>query len=422
MCSMPGGVMLNLVPDLERLLDDLHTLAEFRHPNLPGITRRFPSDAYHQSRAWLRERMQACGLDTSQDAAGNLFGLHAGLEPLAPILIGSHTDTVQAGGRYDGALGVLGALEVVRCLDAAGVALRHPLVVADFLAEEANDFGISCVGSRAVAGGLRPEWLERRLGDLSLAAAIAQIGGQPERLADAACLPGTFAACLELHIEQGPVLEVQGVSLGVVSGIVGIMRGNFILRGRADHAGTTPMQLRHDAFAAAAELTLALEQLARAEPGAVATVGRLELSPNQSNVVPDEVRLVAEARHLDAAVLARLWAAFTDRAHAICATRGIALETTAVTDAAPVQVPVWMQDMLLACCRQIDPRAIMLPSGAGHDAGHLARIAPAGMIFVPSVGGRSHCPEEATLPEHLRAGVAALALAVVALDGRLPHA
>jgi N-carbamoyl-L-amino-acid hydrolase len=406
-------------PDLERLLADLADLAGYVEPDTPGWTRRFPSAAYLAGRQWLRRCMEQAGLETAIDAAGNLFGRRPGAADLPPIIIGSHTDTVLGGGRYDGALGVLGAIEAARAIAEAGIALRHPLVVADFLAEEANDFGVSCVGSRALANGLPDEWLARTYGGITLAAAIAAVGGRPEELATPLLQPGDIAACLELHIEQGPVLLARGAALGAVSGIVGIRRGVFDLHGQPDHAGTAPMNLRRDALAAAAALVLAVERLCRSEPGSVGTVGRLTVQPNQSNVVPGGVNLFAEVRSLDVAQIERIWEQLLAEASAACAERGVTLTITAQTDAEPATPPPWLLAEVLGVCRALDPAADTIPSGAGHDTMHLAQFAPAAMIFVPSIGGRSHCPEEETAPEHLALGVAALARAVVAVDARL---
>lgn len=397
---------------LHDLLARLRTIVE---PDTPGTTRRFPSPEYLRGRAWIRAQMEQIGLEVAVDAAGNMFGRRpgqaGGAAELPPIVVGSHSDTVFAGGHLDGALGVLAALEAARTLPP----LRHPLVVADYLAEEANDFGISCVGSRALAGTFQTAWLERTAHGQTLGQAIAEAGGRPQEIGSARLAPGSLHAALELHIEQGPVLEGQGVSLAVVSGIVGIIRGAFTLRGRADHAGTAPMGQRLDALAAAAELISTLESICRQTEGAVGTVGRVEVSPNQSNVVADQVSLVAEARHLDAGVLERLWESFREQADQTCRRRGIGLELVSLTRTPPACPPDWLLDTVLRACREVDPRTLLLPSGAGHDTGHLATHG-AIMVFVPSIGGRSHSPEEDTRPEDLEAGLAAIRRSILALD------
>ena len=394
---------------LHSLLADLRKIVE---PNTPGTTRRFPTAEYLQGRQWVRRRMEEAGLEVSLDAAGNMFGRREGTEAgLLPIMVGSHSDTVYAGGHLDGALGVTVALEAARTLGP----LRHPLVVVDYLAEEANDFGISCVGSRALAGTFQQAWLARPAHGTTLGQAIEQAGGRPEAIASAQLPPGSLHAALELHIEQGPVLESSDISLAVVSGIVGITRGTFVLRGQADHAGTAPMGLRRDALAAAAQLVLLVEDICRSTEGAVGTVGRLEVEPNQSNVVPDKVTMIAEVRHLEEAALAQLWEDFQQRAAEICGKRGIGFEMVSLTRTPPARPPQWLLEAVLDACREVDPKTLVLQSGAGHDTGHICAQG-AIMLFVPSIGGRSHCPEEDTHPHHLDAGLEAIKASILALD------
>ncbi len=394
------------------LHDLLTELRAFVEPSTPGTTRRFPSTAYLQGRAWIRRQMEQAGLTVSLDAAGNMFGRREGSEPdLPPIMVGSHSDTVFAGGHLDGALGVMVALEVARTLPP----LLHPLVVVDYLAEEANDFGISCLGSRALAGTFQQAWLSRPAHGTTLGEAMREAGGRPEEI-DSARLPlGSIHAALELHIEQGPLLESKGVSLAVVSGIVGIVRGTFELRGRADHAGTAPMALRRDALAAAAQLVGLLETTCLATGGAVGTVGRLEVSPNQSNVVPDLITMTAEVRHLEETVLERLWDTFLLQAEKVCGQRGIGFEMVSLTRTPPARPPRWLLEIVEGACKKVDPLAIVMPSGAGHDTGHISDHG-AIMIFVPSINGRSHCPEEDTHPHHLDAGLLAIKESILALD------
>ncbi|HEY3229614.1 MAG TPA: Zn-dependent hydrolase, partial [Roseiflexaceae bacterium] len=273
--------------DTARLLDDLETLATFTEPGTEGWTRRAFSPAFVAGRAWLAERMREAGLNAVVDAAGNLIGRRAGEAVRPTLMIGSHTDTVPGAGRFDGMLGVLAGIAVARALDGHGAQSRHPLEIVDFLAEEPTPFGVSCIGSMGMAGALDHALLDRRDEDgRTLAAALEAVGGRPDASATAARHAGEIAAYLELHIEQGRVLEQAGAPLGAVRGIVGIRRAALRLAGRPDHAGTTPMALRHDALAAAAETVLAVERIARTTGDAVATVGALRVSPNQENVVP----------------------------------------------------------------------------------------------------------------------------------------
>ncbi len=402
----------------QRLMDDLASLAQCTEPNTPGWTRRFPSDAYFRGRQWLRSQMEAAGLTTRLDAVGNLFARRAGTQPLLPIHSGSHSDTVMGGGRYDGTLGVLGALEAARAIREAGIQLRHPLVVADYLAEEATDYGIACMGSLAMAtNDFKPEWLTREVNGVTLRQAIADMGGQPDQLGRAWFHPGEIAASLELHIEQGPVLEARGVQLAAVSGIVGIRRAIFELYGKANHAGATPMDLRRDAMAAAARIICAIEDIARAHPGTVGTVGKLLVEPNQANVIAGKITIIPEMRSLQMAEVDGMWAEMLDIAQIACSERKVELKILSETRMDAVIPPTWLHELVLQVCRRHDPQAIVTPSGAGHDTNYVALLAPAAMIFVPSVDGRSHAPEEFTPPADLARGVQALAEAIVAVDG-----
>lgn len=403
----------------QRLLDDLMALATFTEPNTPGWTRRFPSEAYLGARQWLRRKMEAEGLSTRLDEAANLIGRLEGREQLPPIYTGSHTDTVMGAGRFDGMLGVMGPLEAVRALREAGITLRHPLCVVDYFAEEANDYAIACLGSLAIVGQFNREWLKRHVHGLTLEHAIMEAGGLPEQLGPPLLKPGEVAAHLELHIEQGPILDQHAVTLGAVDGIFGIRRARIILRGKENHAGTWPMNMRHDALAAAGQMITALEALCRTEPKSVGTIGKLDVSPNQGNVIPGQVMLIAEIRHLDMPTLDRLWETFLAQAQAACHERGVTLDVLTETRMDSVVAPRWLHEIVLNVCRRIDPRTMVVSSGAGHDSSYMALIAPAAMLFVPSIDGRSHSPEENTLPEHLARGVQALAEVLVEVDKTL---
>ena len=413
--------MATIVPDARRLQTDWERLSEFRDPGQAGWTRRPFTPEYRAARVWLAGRMGEAGLATRVDAAGNLVGRREGRRPdLPPVLIGSHLDTVAGGGRFDGIVGVLGALEVARCLAAAGIELEHPLEVVDFLAEEPTDFGISCVGSRGMTGTLEAQALARRdPSGQTLAEAIESVGGRPDSLPAAIRRSGEVALMVELHIEQGPVLEQEGMPVGIVTGIVGISRYRVDLRGQADHAGTTPMNRRRDALAAAAEIVLALEALWReAEPpGGVGTAGRIFVAPNAGNVVPGAVELWAEQRSIEPELLLRQETAFQKRVREIAGRRGVEAEVERVSHETPTPLPKRMQDGLAAVVRDLGLPERRLPSYAGHDTMHVARIAPAGMLFVPSRGGRSHCPEEWTELDAWAMGVRALGEAVLRFDG-----
>ncbi len=411
--------MRELPLDIEQLLSDLEALAERTEPGTPGWTRRAFSPAHATGRAWLEAEMRAAGLSTSVDAAGNLIGHLPGAQDLPPLAIGSHTDTVMGGGRYDGTLGVLAGLAIVRALAAAGIQLRHPLEIIDFLAEESTPLG-SSIGSSAMVGALDQAALQRRDAEgRSLSEALASSGGHPADLALAARPSGSLAAYLELHIEQGPLLEQRGTALGIVDGIVGIRRATLRLAGRPDHAGTTPMPLRHDALAAAAEIVLAVERAAQLHGDAVATVGMLLTQPNQANVVPGHVTFSVEVRSLTWQTIEYVWEEVIQAIEIACAARGVTATTSDLEDIAPIRSPAWLTATLDAACATVAPGAPHMPSGAGHDGSWISRIAPVGMIFVRCRDGRSHCPEEYASPEDINLGVSALARALLSLDHQL---
>ncbi len=406
-----------LIINQQRLIDDLNTLALSTEHNTQGWTRRFPSDAYRRGREWLRSHMEAEGLKTQLDAAGNLFARRPGTHDLPPIVSGSHTDTVLGGGKYDGALGVLGALEAARAIREAGIELRHPLVVADYLSEEATDYAVACMGSLAMCTDhFKHGWLERTVNGIPLHQAIRQMGGEPEKLGKPLVNPGDIAASLELHIEQGPVLEANQSRLAAVSGIVGIRRAIIELHGKANHAGATPMYLRRDAMAAAAKIICAVEEIVHAHPGTVGTVGKVLVEPNQGNVIAERVTIMPEMRSLDMQEVDDMWKKMLEIAKQACAERKVTIEIYNETRMDSVIPPQWLYNIVLDVCRRYDPHAMVTPSGAGHDTNYLALVAPSAMIFVPSRDGRSHSPEEYTAPEELALGVQALAEAIVEVD------
>jgi beta-ureidopropionase / N-carbamoyl-L-amino-acid hydrolase len=401
--------------NLTRLEADLETLATFRDPLLPGWSRTVFSSSYLESRDWVAGRMTGAGLTVTRDAAGNLIGSLAGGS--GPCLVaGSHTDTVSGGGRFDGPLGVLAAIEAVRCITESGRPLRHELRVVDFLGEEPNEFGLSCVGSRAVAGNLGAELLGLKdPGGRDLAAALETARGEPDKISDAAWHAGEVAAYLELHIEQGPVLETAGLPLGIVTGIAGIARAKVVLRGRADHAGTTPMAARHDALAAAAEVVLAVEELAAAG-GGVGTCGRLESQPGALNVVPGSAEIGLEFRSTDPAWLDSRIDLLAKAISDLSLRRGVEASLTRLSRTEPVATSAEVRAASERAIEGLGLGWLALSSGAGHDAVQMARLGPVGMLFVPSRDGRSHCPEEWTEPRHLEAGAAALLATLLELD------
>lgn len=403
--------------DAERLASDIATLATIVEPGTRGTTRRAFTDAYRQSRAWVRACMQDAGLDVHTDAGGSIVGRLVGTVPTAPvIMLGSHTDTVMEGGRFDGAIGVLGAIAVVRALRAHGIQLTHTIEVVDFLAEESTPLG-SLFGSTAMAHGFHPEFLAREVpGWGCVADCIAAMGGTPALLTTPLRAAGSIAAYVELHIEQGPVLEAAQLPIGVVTGIVGIRRADIVCTGRPDHAGTAGMAFRHDALAVAAAVIGGAEAAAHRRPGTVATVGSLSVSPNQTNVVPGQVRFSIEMRSVHWDEVCAIWQECMDVLNTAAQARGVQVQVSPCEDSPPLTFAPWYTDLVAQAAAPFTPQVMYLPSGAGHDGSMIGLIAPVAMIFVRTKDGRSHCPEEYADHADIVAGGNTLLQTVCALD------
>ena len=403
----------------ERIEADLEQLAKFTDPELP-YTRRAFSPLYEAARAWLAVRFRDAGLDTRVDAAGNLIGRLGG-GPGPALMLGSHIDTVEAGGRFDGIVGVLGALEVVRCIREAGVALSRPLEVVDFVCEEPTIVNLSPLGSRVMAGDVTTEMVAAASAPSGepLAEAIARLGGDAARLADARRRPGDIAGYLELHIEQGPVLERAGVDIGVVTIVAAPCRAVVSITGAADHAGATAMPDRRDALAGAAELTLAVERIVSVPDivqESVGTVGFLRVTPNMVNVIPGRVDLTVEVRSTQREALTWAMEEIEGALREISARRGLGSTLEWRHEEHPVPIPSEMQEIVATAAANLHIPAMLLPSRASHDAARLAPVAPVGMVFIPCKNGRSHCPEEWAELGDIVTGARVLGEALLLLD------
>ena len=390
---------------------DFEALAAIGATPAGGVDRPSLGEAHLAARAWFLERAQAYGLETHVDDAGN----HSALLPAdgATLLLGSHLDSVPDGGRYDGALGVIAALHVLVAL--RGTPLPLTLEAIDFTDEEGTLVGL--IGSEALTGALQVETLlHARGGRDALLAGLDRAGLREETLADARRDPATLAAYLELHIEQGPRLERAGAQIGIVTGIVGARSFTLDFLGSSGHAGTTPMEGRHDAGLAAAAFTVAANALVvRDFAGCVATVGDLRFHPGGFNVVPGTARASLEFRSLDAAQLDALESALLAEAQAVAAAHGVTIEATGVGHWNGTQLDASVRAAIAVAAATLGLTALELSSGAGHDAQALAAVTPSGMIFVPSTGGISHDSREHTAWEDCVNGANTLLLATLGL-------
>jgi N-carbamoyl-L-amino-acid hydrolase len=360
--------------------------------------------------SWMRE----AGLAVRIDTAANVIGRREGRDrSLPPLLFGSHVDSVPDGGNYDGQVGSVAAIEVVQCLEERALETRHPLEVVIFTNEENGK-----TGSRAMAGELEDRELALPShGEKSIAQGVSFLGGDPARIDEARRKPGEVFAFLELHVEQGAVLDRRGIDVGVVEGIVGIERWNVRVDGFANHAGTTPMDERRDALLTASRIVDAVNRVATGNEGRqVATVGKIAAHPGAPNVIPGRVELTLEIRDLDMAKIAKLQNAIEVEARRIAALN----ETTATFEKYYESRGAPADDRLRNVIREsadaLGLSTLSLPSGAGHDAQSLALVAPMGMIFVPSVDGISHSPKELTREADVEAGANVLLRSILETD------
>ena len=393
-----------------RLNHSLEDLGRIGHTD-QGMQRVAFSDFDMEGRAHTMELMRQVGLDVRIDPAGNIIGRKDGSVPgLTPIALGSHIDTVPSGGKYDGALGVMGAVECLRTLQDESTATRHPLEVLVFTNEEGTGFPHWLFGSRAMAGSLAPEDLTAVDHEgAGLETRLQAIGGDLSRIHEAIRKPGELSAYLELHIEQGPSLERSGTPIGVVTGITGRAAFEVEVKGTANHAGTTPMGLRHDALLSASRLILTVERIAsELEVCRVGTVGRVSVSPNATNVVPGTVGFSVEFRDVDSKALTAAEAKFRRNAAIIEDSDGVSVEIQALPPTIPAPIKQEMQDLVAQASAGLGLATERLPSGAGHDAQAMAAITNVAMIFVPSIDGISHSPSEFSTPQACAEGAQVL--------------
>ena len=401
--------------DRRRLELTLEELSRIGETPRGGLTRLALSDDDRRARDRVVAWMRATGLAVRVDRMGNIFGERPGTEPLPPVMVGSHLDSVPTGGRYDGQLGVLCALEAIRALDDHGVRTRHPVTLVVFTNEEGARFQPAELASGVLAGRIPLEdaYNARDKDGIRLVDELERIG----YLGPEPCAARPMRAYLELHIEQGPLLEEGGYSVGVVEGIVAISWSRVTIRGTQDHAGPTPMRTRHDALVAAADVVAGVRRLARDIVGGdtVATVGQLSVAPNIVNAIPGTVTLSVDLRDPSDAALDRALPMLERVVRQACEREGVRWELEHYWRVPSTPFDPLVVDTIERAARAAGARHRRLRSGAGHDAQYMATLGPAGMIFVPSRGGRSHCEEEFTPMDDIEHGATTLLLAAAEL-------
>lgn len=404
----------------KRLEKTIFELGELGLNEQGGLDRTTFTEAELEARQWLKNQLSALDMHVSVDQAANIWGRRNGSEALPSIVFGSHIDTVPNGGKYDGALGVLMALEVMRVLEENQIETRHPLELISFSAEEPNPFGLSTFGSRAISRKLTKEDLVgvTDVNGTLLTDALQEAGGDPVRFDHCARKPETLKAYVEVHIEQGKRLINNEVAVGVVTGITGIYREEVRIRGVANHAGTTLMGDRVDALVAGATLVMALEEICSAysEKDVVGTVGKLDVYPNAANIIPGEVVFLVEIRGADPEDISAVRQRFEQKKTDLKEERDVDVQTKLILDQAPVHMSKNVMQVSEQEAEKLGISTMQLTSMAGHDAAHMASLTQAGMLFVPSIDGKSHCPEERSKLEDIVKVANVLLKTILALD------
>ncbi len=423
MNELDSSRLRDLRIDIGRLSGRLEALAQIGDTGDGGNCRLALTDEDRHGRDLVVGWMRDLGLEVTVDTVGNVVAVYPGHTDGPPVMTGSHIDTVRTGGRYDGNLGVLAGLEVIETLSAAGVRLPRPVAVGFFTDEEGSRFPPDMLGSLVFVGGMSTEAaLDVTDSDgVSVGAELDRIGYR-----GAAPCPGAPPfAFVELHIEQGPVLEQEGVTIGAVTGVQGISWQEVTIDGQSNHAGTTPMSMRRDAGFAAARAAVAAREIAKDIGGfQVATVGVLDLHPDLVNVVAGRARLCLDMRNIHEQELQQAERLMATSLERIATAEGVGISVRSMARFEPVIFDLPVVDLIEDVARRLGHSTKRLPSGAGHDAQMLARVCPSGMIFVPSHRGLSHNPAEYTAPEDLAAGADVLLQTMIALacwEGDIPQ-
>lgn len=382
----------------DRFQENFCSIAQFGIQKNGGATRLAFSREDMDARNFLIEAMRSARLQVSIDPIGNIRGLRSGTDPnLAPVMIGSHLDTVPDGGHYDGVVGVLAALEVVSTLNDLEIETLRPIEIVNFSAEESSRFGMATIGSKAITGKIDQSDLTKLIdkNGESLHLVLSKAGQSLDELSNSTLNESSLHAYLELHIEQGPVLENKAVNIGIVTDIAAPTRFKVKIIGRSDHSGNTPMDMRRDALAGAAEIVLAVEQLTtHGGVNTVGTVGELNVHPGAMNVIPGHVELSIDIRDTSLSDKKIVVQQLRQRLDAIAKARQLEIIITTICDDVPVKLSEHISAKLSDHATKLGLSYLAMPSGAGHDAMHFASIVPTGLIFIPSIKGISHNPAE----------------------------
>ncbi len=406
--------------DRARLLADLEQLASFSDDTPPGISRLVFAEADQKSRAWLKSQCRAAGLSVCEDAVGNLFARWVGSKPELPAIgTGSHIDAIPHSGKYDGTVGVLGGLEAIRALQQSGFQPLRSIELLLFTAEEPTRFGLGCLGSRMLSGGLNSA-ADASLKDTegNTLAELRAAAGFSGSLDEVRLPADYYAAFVELHIEQGPLLEKEGQAIGIVTGIAAPAALRIRIEGEGGHAGGVMMHDRKDAFCAAAEIVLAIEgsALASGSPDTVATVGKCQIYPGAVNSIASRVEMDADIRDTDEPRRNQVLAEIEEACRRVAAKRKVQVSITPINADAPATSAVHILDAMVQAAEENGLNYKKMVSRAYHDTLFMARIAPVGMVFIPCRGGVSHRPDEYSSPEQLENGVKVLAATLAALS------
>ncbi|NHC41515.1 Zn-dependent hydrolase [Bacillus sp. MM2020_1] len=408
--------------NLERLLLDIDSYATYGENDQGGVTRPSFSPADVEVRQLFIEEIKEMGLEVIIDGAANIWGKYKGTgKKRGSIVIGSHLDSVPNGGKYDGPLGVLMAKEIVKRLIESNIRLDHDIEIVSFTAEESNDFNLSTFGSRSFVGRLTAEMLQDAC-DLKgdrLSNELNKVNGGLDKFAMMKNMHSDIQAFIELHIEQGQRLESANIPMAVINSVVGTYRSTVKVIGQSNHSGTTMMQHRKDALTASSEMILAVERYCQSQGDVVGTVGRLTVSPNAANIIPGQIDFILEVRAEKSGTIQRAVEVIQEIWQEIAARREVKIQQEVFLDQKPVVLDHDIVTSLVETARDMNEPCLVLPSMAVHDAAHMASITKSAMVFVKSIDGKSHCPEEYSQPEDIEKAGNLILQGIINLDRTL---